>query len=397
MKRCLLVGWLSLILIFVGCEKDNANELKETDSTLKTVSVAEFLDAPESSEIWYLLTGEILAIESDVYGDFTIADETASVYIYGMTRSKVSTNDKSFSDLGLGVGDVVTLATHRRSHKGKPEGGGSTEPAYYISHVSKENVSDDSICGESGGETENGADENDGNRPDNKEDALKAKLIGKWKIQSFYDEYLIYLNNGEGYLEEMDSYGGIKRWAFKWDLVDASLEVEWLRNGSKRTIEFEFLDNGNMRQSSREYKKISDSGTTEVDYKNPPFKSYILYADTYYYELSKAVMRCNHSSGTESNSKFLQLFGDNGLLDPTGVVFTYFTPYYEGIDNLWLDGTYYLTSKSTNWVYGGYYFTRGVNSYRLDGELEIKTKNQIKYIDFEFEDGTIGHFEGKFN
>lgn len=187
------------------------------------------------------------------------------------------------------------------------------------------------------------------------------------------------------------------RYAFTWDIVNSCIVRTRLDHGYKVTIEFELLENGNMKRSSAEYKKISDDGTTDVDYKSPPFKSYILYAETYYYELTKAVMRCNHATGTESNSKYLQLFGENGLLDPTGVVFCYFTPNYEGIDKYWPDGKYTLTSKSSNWVYGGWYIVQGADSYRLDGELTIETQNQMKYIDFEFEDGTTGHFEGKFN
>lgn len=388
MKRIVLIC-LSLLVVLIGCEKENdSNELKE-------VTIEEFLNAPESSDVWYQLTGEIESIEDEEYGDFTISDETGSVYIYGMTKRKLSANDKSFSQLGLNVGDVVTLATRRTSYNGKPQGGGNPDPAYYISHKAKDSTSNDDVGDEDG-------DNNNDDIPPTQDELLKAKLIGKWqRTSSLYRGYYeSYLSNGEGYVEEYNSDDGIMRFAFRWDIVDSCIERTRLDNGYKVTIEFEFLENGNMKQSSREYKKVSDNGTTSVDYKNPPFKSYILHAETYYYELTQAVMRCNHATGTESNSKYLQLFGNNGLLDPTGVVFCYFTPYYEGIDKYWADGKYNLTSKSTNWVYGGWYIVQGSNSYRLDGELTIKTQNQIKYIDFEFEDGyshTRGHFEGKFN
>ena len=53
-----------------------------------------------------------------------------------MTKQKVYVNDKSFSELGLKVGDVVTLAARRILYNGKPEGGGSTDSAYYLSHAS---------------------------------------------------------------------------------------------------------------------------------------------------------------------------------------------------------------------------------------------------------------------
>lgn len=102
---------------------------------LKEVSIEEFLDAEPGDGIWYQLTGEITDIASDVYGNITIKDETGSVYIYGLTATKqTGGNDKSFGSLGLETGDIVTLATLRDEFGGEPQGGGSQNPAYYISH-----------------------------------------------------------------------------------------------------------------------------------------------------------------------------------------------------------------------------------------------------------------------
>lgn len=102
---------------------------------LKEVSIKEFLDAEPGDGVWYQLTGEITDIASDVYGNITIKDETGSVYIYGLTATKqTGGNDKSFGSIGLETGDIVTLATLRDEFKGEPQGGGSQNPAYYISH-----------------------------------------------------------------------------------------------------------------------------------------------------------------------------------------------------------------------------------------------------------------------
>lgn len=129
MKRILLIT-LSLLGLLTGCEKETGS-----NNELRKVTIEEFLNVPESSDVWYQLTGEIESIEDEEYGVFTISDETGSVYIYGMTKRKVSANDKSFSQLGLNVGDVVTLATLRTSYNGQPQGGGNPDPAYYISHL----------------------------------------------------------------------------------------------------------------------------------------------------------------------------------------------------------------------------------------------------------------------
>ena len=97
-------------------------------------TVEEFLAAAED-ETWYELTGEITDIAKEDYGNFTIKDETGEVYIYGMTSKWVGSNDQSFSELGLKVGDVVTLGTLRGSYSGTAQGGGKAVPAFYISHV----------------------------------------------------------------------------------------------------------------------------------------------------------------------------------------------------------------------------------------------------------------------
>ena len=111
-------------------------------ASLVKATVAEFLAAAED-DTWYELTGEIISIAKEDYGNFTIKDATGEVYIYGMTNGWVGYNDKSFSKIGLKVGDTVTLGSLRTSYQGTPQGGGSAVPAYYISHVS----------GEGGGET----------------------------------------------------------------------------------------------------------------------------------------------------------------------------------------------------------------------------------------------------
>lgn len=109
----------------------------EKPTTLVKATIKEFLAAAED-DTWYELTGEIVSIVAgNKYGNFTIKDETASVYIYGMTSQWVGKNDQSFESLGLKVTDVVTLGTRRASNpnNGVAQGGGSQVPAYYISHV----------------------------------------------------------------------------------------------------------------------------------------------------------------------------------------------------------------------------------------------------------------------
>ena len=122
--------------IAVSEEKDPSDvaEATYTEVELVKVTIAEFL-AAEEDETWYELTGEIIDIAKEDYGNFTIEDETGEVYIYGMTSEWVGYNDQSFSKRGLKVGDVVTLGTLRGSYSGTAQGGGKAVPAFYISHV----------------------------------------------------------------------------------------------------------------------------------------------------------------------------------------------------------------------------------------------------------------------
>lgn len=102
-----------------------------TPSGIEKLTVAEFLAKPTGAT-YYELTGTISNITNTEYGNFDLVDETGSVYVYGLTASKVASNDKSFSTLGLREGDILTLCGTRDAHNGDPQVGG---PAYYISHV----------------------------------------------------------------------------------------------------------------------------------------------------------------------------------------------------------------------------------------------------------------------
>lgn len=104
--------------------------LKEHVVAAKEATVTEFL--AESKGTWCKVTGTIANIKSDVYGNFDLVGEDgASVYVYGLTTSFVAKNDKSFANLGLKEGDIVTLVGKRDSYNDQDQVGG---PAYYISH-----------------------------------------------------------------------------------------------------------------------------------------------------------------------------------------------------------------------------------------------------------------------
>ena len=106
-------------------------------ANLVKATIAEFIAAAED-DTWYELTGEITSIEKQDWGNFWIKDATGEILIYGMTSKWVGSNDKSFSQIGLKVGDTVTLGSLRTSYNETPQGGGNKIPAFYISHIAGE-------------------------------------------------------------------------------------------------------------------------------------------------------------------------------------------------------------------------------------------------------------------
>lgn len=97
---------------------------------IEAITVAEFLAKPESTEVWYQLTGKISGSINTKYGNFDLVDNTGSVYVYGLTATPQEENDQSYASLGLKAGDIVTLIGQRGSFNGKIE----VLNAYYVSH-----------------------------------------------------------------------------------------------------------------------------------------------------------------------------------------------------------------------------------------------------------------------
>ncbi len=103
----------------------------------KTVTIAEFNAAEESSTQPYQLTGTIGGSINTTYGNFDLTDETGTVYVYGLTATNLgygASNDKSYASLGLKAGDKVTLIGFRGSFNDKIE----VMYAYYVSHEAGE-------------------------------------------------------------------------------------------------------------------------------------------------------------------------------------------------------------------------------------------------------------------
>ena len=107
----------------------------------KNVTISEFVSAQADDKTWYRITGTItqicdIAYGDEAYGNFYIKDATGEVFVYGMTKEyKKGKNDKSFSQLGLKEGDVLTFVTLRSEYRGEAQAGGNDQPSFYESHT----------------------------------------------------------------------------------------------------------------------------------------------------------------------------------------------------------------------------------------------------------------------
>ena len=128
--------------------------------SVAATTVADFLAASESKEVYYSLTGTIknIAMNDDgtqnIYGNFDIEDNTGSVYVYGLL-SGWGGPSKKFQDLKLKEGDEVTLVGVRTAHKGTPQVGS----AFYVSHKAASTGGDDNTGDDNTGDDNTGDDD----------------------------------------------------------------------------------------------------------------------------------------------------------------------------------------------------------------------------------------------
>lgn len=116
-----------------GSNPDPEPDPVEEPTEFTEVTVAQFLAAAED-DTWYKLSGQVTNIGSETFGNLTLKDDSGEVYIYGVTSKFSASNDKSFSTLGITLGDNLTIAVQRGSYNGKPQG----VNAFYISHTEGE-------------------------------------------------------------------------------------------------------------------------------------------------------------------------------------------------------------------------------------------------------------------
>ncbi len=93
------------------------------------ISIAEFIERAEENTT-YRLCGVVSNIVNMTYGNFTLEDETGSIYVYGLLTS--TGQSKQFASMGIVEGDTLTMQGSYKLYRGTHE----VVDGRYISHVS---------------------------------------------------------------------------------------------------------------------------------------------------------------------------------------------------------------------------------------------------------------------
>ena len=98
------------------------NVTVEKHIPVKIVTVAEFLAAPVSKDVYYGIVGNVSKIANTTYGNFDIVDETGSVYVYGLLAGWGGPS-KQFESLEIVEGDKISIIGVRAAYNGTAQVG----------------------------------------------------------------------------------------------------------------------------------------------------------------------------------------------------------------------------------------------------------------------------------
>ena len=109
---------------YKGTPQVGSGKLEEVCASAEPISLADFNAAADDNDKLYVLTGKIVEIVNDKYGNVYIEDENGEkVYLYGVYGDWTGENKKNFiTDNGIAVGDEITVVTIKTSHKDDPQG-----------------------------------------------------------------------------------------------------------------------------------------------------------------------------------------------------------------------------------------------------------------------------------
>ena len=109
---------------YKGTPQVGSGKLEEVCASAEPISLADFNAAADDNDKFYVLTGKIVEIVNDKYGNVYIEDENGEkVYLYGVYGDWTGENKQYFiKDNGIAVGDTITVVTIKTSYKDDPQG-----------------------------------------------------------------------------------------------------------------------------------------------------------------------------------------------------------------------------------------------------------------------------------
>ena len=109
---------------FKGTPQVGSGKLEEVCASAEPISLADFNATADDNDKLYVLTGKIVEIVNDKYGNVYIEDENGEkVYLYGVYGDWTGENKQYFiKDNGIAVGDTITVVTIKTSHNDAPQG-----------------------------------------------------------------------------------------------------------------------------------------------------------------------------------------------------------------------------------------------------------------------------------
>lgn len=109
----------------------------ESMISVTAATIAEVLTKPDSSQDYFLVTGEITQIANETYGNLYLKDGDSEIYLYGCYPGYGATGDNRkylLADKGIKVGDTLTVIATKGSYNGAPQ----LAHGIYFSHESAE-------------------------------------------------------------------------------------------------------------------------------------------------------------------------------------------------------------------------------------------------------------------
>ena len=110
------------------------NAVLENVTPVTEISIADFLAAEDSKEVYYMVTGTVSEIANATYGNLYMTDGANTVYVYGCYPGYGATGDarKNFLETaGIEVNDILTMIGYKDTYNGTIELCGGI----YFSHV----------------------------------------------------------------------------------------------------------------------------------------------------------------------------------------------------------------------------------------------------------------------